>query len=170
MSDPLCLDSLVRRSHVSIWKWMRLFGKKTLFRRRRVTAFRYPKPCFTSTYPDVRLIHQIEPKHRYVLETYLSYQRNIMVAELPCSGLERQNLRQEGADGRGMLQRAVKAAKGVERVPALWIYTIFGLNAGRSTMGNFKHVPVWTFLARRRRSGASLCWSVPDDSEGGSSR
>ena len=69
-----------------------------------------------------------------------------------------------------MLQRAVNATKGVERAPGLWIYTIFGVNTGRSTMGNFKHVPVWTFLARRRRSGASLCWSVLVDSEGGSSR
>ena len=39
VSDPLCLDSLVRRSHVSIWKWIQLFGKNTLFHRRRVTAF-----------------------------------------------------------------------------------------------------------------------------------
>ena len=33
------LDPFVKRSHVSIWKWIQLFGKNTLFHRRRVTAF-----------------------------------------------------------------------------------------------------------------------------------
>ena len=101
----------------TIWKWIQLFGKDTLFRRRRVTAFLVDETHIRIGRYEAWVWIAIEPIHRYILGVYLSYQRNIMVAELPCSDLERQNLPQEGADGRGMLQRAVNATKGVERVP-----------------------------------------------------
>ncbi|MDG6933786.1 MAG: hypothetical protein JRN68_03725 [Nitrososphaerota archaeon] len=32
-------DPFVKRSHVAVWKWIQLFGRDTVFHRRRVTAF-----------------------------------------------------------------------------------------------------------------------------------
>ena len=33
------LDPFVKRSHVAVWDWVQLFGRSTVFHRRRVTAF-----------------------------------------------------------------------------------------------------------------------------------
>jgi putative transposase len=75
------LDPFVKRGHVSIWKWIQLFGKNTLFHRRRVTAFLVDETYIRIGRYEAWVWIAIEPVHRYILGVYLSYQRNIMVAE-----------------------------------------------------------------------------------------
>ena len=73
------LDPFAKRSHVSIWKWIQLFGKNALFYRRRVTAFIIDKTYIRIGGCEAWVWIAIEPVHRYILGVYLPYHKNIML-------------------------------------------------------------------------------------------
>lgn len=81
------LDPFVKRSHVSMWKWMQLAGRREVFRRRRVVAFTVDETYVRIGRYEAWVWVAIEPVHRYILGTYLSRQRNILVAEWFLRGL-----------------------------------------------------------------------------------
>jgi putative transposase len=81
------LDPFVKRSHVSVWKWIQLVGRREVFRRRRVAAFIVDETYVRIGGYEAWVWVAIEPVHRYILGIYLSRQRNIMVAEWFLGGL-----------------------------------------------------------------------------------
>ena len=75
MADAL--DPFVRRSHVSVWKWMWLFGTDTAFHRKRVAAFLVDETYVRIGRCEAWVWAVIDSVHRYILGCTLSRQRNI---------------------------------------------------------------------------------------------
>jgi len=71
------LDPFVKSSHLSIWKWIQLFGKNALFHK-RVTAFLIDETYIRIGKYEAWVWIAIEPVHRYILLVYLSYHKNII--------------------------------------------------------------------------------------------
>jgi putative transposase len=82
LRDVACaLDPFVKRSHVSVWKWIQILGKKGIFHRRKVSAFLVDETYVRVGHYEAWVWVAIEPMHRYILGVYLSRLRNILVAE-----------------------------------------------------------------------------------------
>lgn len=90
------IDPFVKRSRVSVWKLIRMFGKSIVFHRCRVKAFLVDESCIRIGRYEAWVWVAIEPTHRYILRMYQSRFRNIIVAELFLSWNSCQDVRKAG--------------------------------------------------------------------------
>jgi putative transposase len=70
-----------KRSYVSVWNWIQRFGSCQIYKRKRVTAFIIDETIIQIGNQHFWLWFCIEPVHSYVLGTYISEERNMIVAE-----------------------------------------------------------------------------------------
>jgi putative transposase len=73
---------LVKRSHVSIWKWIQKFRpKKTLKRKKKVSEYILDETILKVGSKYIWLWLAIEPKNRLILAENITQERNMFVAE-----------------------------------------------------------------------------------------
>ncbi len=83
----LALDPFVRRSHMSVWKWVQRYQPHRIFDVMRVQAFLVDETYVKIGSSEAWIWVAVEPVHRYILGVYLSRHQNILVAELFLKGL-----------------------------------------------------------------------------------
>ena len=70
-----------KRSHVAVWNWVQRFNPKSIYSRKRVTAFVIDETMIQVGGNEAWLWIAIEPVRSTVLGVYLSRHRNMLVAE-----------------------------------------------------------------------------------------
>jgi putative transposase len=80
-SKALVIFGDKKRSYVSIWNWIQRLGSYTIYKRKRISAFIIDETVIRIGNQHFWLWLCIEPIHRSVLGTYISEERNMLVAE-----------------------------------------------------------------------------------------
>ncbi len=80
-SKALVIFKDKKRSYVSIWNWIQRFGSCQIYKRKRVSAFILDETVIQIGNQHFWLWFCIEPIHSSVLGTYISEERNMLIAE-----------------------------------------------------------------------------------------
>ena len=76
------LQRFVKRSHVSIWKWIQKYRpKRILIKRKKIDEFVIDETLIRIGSQSVWLWVAIEPKNKQILHIYISFERTMLVAE-----------------------------------------------------------------------------------------
>ena len=70
-----------KRSHVSVWNWIQRFADYPIYKRKRISEFIIDETVIQIGSQHFWLWFCIEPIHSSVLGTYISEERNMLVAE-----------------------------------------------------------------------------------------
>ena len=81
-SKALIIFKDEKRSYVSVWNWIRLFGSCNIFKRKRVSAFIIDETVIKIGNHHFWLWICIEPVNRTILGMHISNERNMFVADL----------------------------------------------------------------------------------------
>ena len=75
----------MERSHVSIWKWIQKYKpKRILTKKKKIDEFIIDETLIKIGSKYVWLWIVIEPKNRQILQIDISFERNMLIAELFC--------------------------------------------------------------------------------------
>src|SRR5215210_4027129 len=82
------LSSLVKRNHVSVWKWIQKYKpKKVSTKRKRIAEFIIDETIIKVGSEFIWLWVGIEPKNKEIIGITISKERNMFIAERFISGL-----------------------------------------------------------------------------------
>ncbi len=70
-----------KRSYISVWNWIQMFGSCNIYKRKRVSAFIIDETVIPIGNRHYWLWIAIEPIHKSVLGIHISEERNMLVAE-----------------------------------------------------------------------------------------
>jgi putative transposase len=80
-SKALTIFKDQKRSYVSVWNWIQRFAEYPIYKRKRVFAFIIDETVIQIGNHHFWLWICIEPVYRSVLGTYISEERNMLIAE-----------------------------------------------------------------------------------------
>ena len=88
VSKAMFFLNKVKRSHVTIWKWIQKYHpKKISSKRKRISEFIVDETLVKVGSEYIWLWIAIEPKNRQILALTISKERNMLIAERFLSGL-----------------------------------------------------------------------------------
>jgi putative transposase len=80
-SKALTIFKDQKRSYVSVWNWIQRFAEYPIYKRKRVSAFIIDETVIQIGSQHFWLWICIEPVYRSVLGTFISEERNMLIAE-----------------------------------------------------------------------------------------